>query len=149
MISCPFSSLTRKVALGSNSETMPGNSSSSSFAIRFLCRLPVPRHLGVSGPAGRMHLKERKSSHPHHLTRLKRKSADQREEPPSSQEVDCDLALEAFAQKLSSVVMHAAAPHIDGFESGRRLVQRGIVGFAEREIILEQAPERREREQNA
>src|SRR5271168_4550717 len=34
MISCLFSSLTRKVAFGSNSVTTPGNSSSSSFAIR-------------------------------------------------------------------------------------------------------------------
>src|SRR5271167_1194458 len=34
MISCSFSSLTRKVAFGSNSITTPGNSSSSSFAIR-------------------------------------------------------------------------------------------------------------------
>src|SRR5215217_3948979 len=33
MISCSFSSLTRKVALGSNSVTTPGNSSTSSLAI--------------------------------------------------------------------------------------------------------------------
>src|SRR5262249_38761665 len=35
MISCSFSSLTRKVAFGSSSVTTPGNSNSSSFAIRF------------------------------------------------------------------------------------------------------------------
>src|SRR4029077_18599369 len=35
MISCSFSSLTRKVAFGSNSVTTPGNSSSSSFVIRY------------------------------------------------------------------------------------------------------------------
>src|SRR5260370_17986897 len=35
MISCSFSSFTRKVAFGSNSVTTPGNSSSSSFAIRY------------------------------------------------------------------------------------------------------------------
>src|SRR5580693_7830780 len=35
MISCSFSSLTRKVAFGSSSVTTPGNSSSSSFAIRY------------------------------------------------------------------------------------------------------------------
>src|SRR5690348_14965656 len=35
MISCSFSSLTRKVAFGSNSVTTPGNSSNSSFAIRY------------------------------------------------------------------------------------------------------------------
>src|SRR5215813_9896089 len=34
MISCSFSSLTRKVALGSSSVTTPGNSSNSSFVIR-------------------------------------------------------------------------------------------------------------------
>src|SRR5262245_7033690 len=34
MISCSFSSLTRNVAFGSSSVTTPGNSSSSSFAIR-------------------------------------------------------------------------------------------------------------------
>ena len=34
MISWPFSSFTRKVALGSSSLTVPGNSRSSSFAIR-------------------------------------------------------------------------------------------------------------------
>ena len=34
MISCPTSSFTRKVAFGSSSVTTPGNSSSSSFAIR-------------------------------------------------------------------------------------------------------------------
>src|SRR4051812_45840370 len=34
MISCAFSSVTRKVALGSSSLTVPGNSSSSSLAIR-------------------------------------------------------------------------------------------------------------------
>src|SRR5215472_3421887 len=36
MISCSFSSLTRNVAFGSNSVTTPGNSKSSSFAIRYL-----------------------------------------------------------------------------------------------------------------
>src|ERR1700691_1622020 len=36
MISCSFSSLTRKVAFGSSSVTTPGNSKSSSFAIRYL-----------------------------------------------------------------------------------------------------------------
>src|SRR5260370_41244096 len=34
MISCSFSSFTRKVAFGSSSVTTPGNSKSSSFAIR-------------------------------------------------------------------------------------------------------------------
>src|SRR5690606_18532855 len=34
MISCSFSSLTRNVALGSSSVTVPGNSSSSSFDIQ-------------------------------------------------------------------------------------------------------------------
>src|ERR1700682_581629 len=44
MISCSFSSLTRKVAFGSSSVTTPGNSKSSSFAIdiqRLLCVSPV------------------------------------------------------------------------------------------------------------
>src|SRR5208283_5925627 len=36
MISCSFSSLTRKVAFGSSSVTTPGNSKASSFAIRYL-----------------------------------------------------------------------------------------------------------------
>src|SRR5690606_15808261 len=36
MISCSFSSLTRNIALGSNSVTTPGNSSTSSFGIRYL-----------------------------------------------------------------------------------------------------------------
>src|SRR5712672_1333421 len=35
MISCSFSSLTRKVAFGSSSVTTPGNSRSSSFGIRY------------------------------------------------------------------------------------------------------------------
>src|SRR5262249_19707631 len=39
MISWPFCSCTRKVALGSNSLTMPSNSRSSSFAIRPLAGL--------------------------------------------------------------------------------------------------------------
>src|SRR5579864_6846511 len=37
MISCPFSSFTRKVALGRSSLTVHGNSRSSSFVIRPLC----------------------------------------------------------------------------------------------------------------
>src|SRR5262245_11068308 len=44
MISCSFSSLTRNVAFGSNSVTTPGNSRSSSFAIRCpaLCTTEQP-----------------------------------------------------------------------------------------------------------
>src|ERR1700689_3875365 len=42
MISCSFSSLTRKVAFGSSSVTTPGNSKSSSFAIRYP-EIPDPR----------------------------------------------------------------------------------------------------------
>src|SRR5690606_13514632 len=46
MISCSFSSLTRKVALGSNSVTTPGNSSTSSLAI--LSPEMVPRAIMAS-----------------------------------------------------------------------------------------------------
>src|SRR3954447_15906634 len=59
MISCSFSSLTLKVAFGSNSVTTPGNSRSSSFAIRCpASRVPIPDHparkarnLAESGPS--------------------------------------------------------------------------------------------------
>src|SRR5215470_17122422 len=58
MISCSFSSLTRKVAFGSNSVTTPGNSRSSSLAIRYpaFCKqgqadrpAPEARKLAESG----------------------------------------------------------------------------------------------------
>src|ERR1700730_12143672 len=42
MISCPFSSFTRNVALGRSSLTVPGNSSSSSLAI-----MPLGTFLGA------------------------------------------------------------------------------------------------------
>src|SRR5579863_9860255 len=42
MISCPFSSFTRNVALGRSSLTVPGNSSSSSLAI-----MPLGAFLGA------------------------------------------------------------------------------------------------------
>src|SRR5258708_38449684 len=59
MISCSFSSLTLKVAFGSNSVTTPGNSRSSSFAIRYPApSVPIPDHparkarnLAESGPS--------------------------------------------------------------------------------------------------
>src|SRR5216683_1370933 len=50
MISCPFSSLTRKVAFGSSSVTTPGNSRSSSFAIRRPAFRPAS--LGIEAPNG-------------------------------------------------------------------------------------------------
>src|SRR5579863_8284661 len=51
MISCSLSSFTRKVALGSNSLTVPGNSSSSSFAIRPLdTRATRPKRHGLLAP---------------------------------------------------------------------------------------------------
>src|SRR5581483_4854003 len=49
MISCSFSSLTRKVAFGSSSVTTPGNSNSSSFAIR--CPDCCPQAGSVANPA--------------------------------------------------------------------------------------------------
>src|SRR5947209_19396754 len=59
MISCSFSSFTRNVAFGSNSVTTPGNSKSSSFAIRYLSvsekkgarRRPKRRKLAESPPS--------------------------------------------------------------------------------------------------
>src|SRR5271156_6689614 len=56
IISWSFSSLTRKVALGSNSTTNPGNSSSSSFDIRLLVVSPRRRRrtepaAGATGPS--------------------------------------------------------------------------------------------------
>src|SRR5438105_69639 len=55
IISCPFSSFTRNVALGRSSLTVPGNSSSSSLAIRPLVTLggrenaPKPRKSKAPG----------------------------------------------------------------------------------------------------
>src|SRR6218665_1367305 len=48
MISCSFSSFTRKVALGSSSVTTPGNSSTSSLAI-LSPETALTRHSAMSG----------------------------------------------------------------------------------------------------
>src|SRR5688572_27011630 len=135
MISCPFSSFTRKVALGSSSETIPGNSRSSSFAIPFLwraCGRSSGRHVHenrAEDALGPSKIKSPNIEQPVGRA-LKRQRADQREQPARGQEIDCDLALKAFAQQGRAVVMQAAPAHVDGLEARRRIVQRRIIALA-------------------
>src|SRR5437763_7605257 len=90
IISCPFSSLTRKVALGSNSETVPGNSSNSSLAIRVLYR---------KGKAAGACTWEGENQAPGGLS-LQIKRRYQREDAPRGVEIHLDLAVEAVAQEM-------------------------------------------------
>src|SRR6266567_545375 len=137
IISCPFSSLTRKVALGSNSETVPGNSSNSSLAIRVLCRK------GRAAGACTWEAENQALS-------LQIKRRYQREDAPRRVEIHLDLAVEAVAQEVRAVVVQPAPSHVDGLDPcRRRLANGGVIGLAELMVVLQHAAKRREREEYA
>src|SRR5215831_9850520 len=141
MISCPFSSFTRKVALGSNSETVPGNSSNSSLAIRVLGWGDFGQAGGCTWPNENQALS---------ASRLEIKREDQGEKPPGGVEIGLDLAFEAFAQKLRAFVVHAAPSHVDGFDAlGYSLADGRIIALADLVIVLQHAAERRHGQQHA
>src|SRR5258708_38591282 len=127
IISCPFSSLTRKVALGSNSETVPGNSSNSSLAIRVLCR--KDRAAGACTWEAE-----------NQALSLQIKRRYQREDAPCGVEIHLDLAVEAVAQEMRAIIVQPPPPHFVGLDPcGRRLRNGGLIGLAELMACLQHA----------
>src|SRR5690349_24633108 len=114
MISCPFSSFTRKVALGSNSLTVPGNSRSSSFAIRPLLRglnragdCTERRELQAKAPA----LKALSQS----CLTLQMQHTDEREQASRGIVIHLNLAFEALHEELRTFIVGGTATHIECF----------------------------------
>src|SRR4051812_36195495 len=131
IISCPFSSFTRKVALGSNSETVPGNSSNSSLAIRVLCQKG-----SCGGRAAGACTWEAENQASGGLS-LEIKRRYQREDTPGGVEIHLDLAIEAVAQEMRAVIMQAAPAHVDGLYPRRRRLANGrVIALADLMVIL-------------
>src|SRR5690242_9905128 len=100
MISWPFSSFTRNVALGSSSETIPGNSSNSSLAIPIL----------DARSAGSMHLRTRKSS------ALAAECRNQCEQPARGAEIELHPLPQSFHEQPRALVVQTPAAVIYGLE---------------------------------
>src|ERR1700710_1048866 len=75
-------------------------------------------------------------------------NGDQRKQPPRGFEIDPHLALQPFLQRARAFVVNAAAAHVDGFDAVRRRgADRLIIAVADHEIVFDDAPERRQRQQ--
>jgi hypothetical protein len=76
--------------------------------------------------------------------------AEQREQAPRGIEIDVDLALQARLQQRRAFVVQAAAAHVERFDLRRRRgADRLEIAFADQEIILDHAAERRQRQHDA
>src|SRR5215469_4647607 len=83
---------------------------------------------------------------PRNGSALQMQHAKEREEPASGIEIDVDLALEALFQKRRAFVVQAAPPHVERFDLMRgRIADRLEIAFADEEIVLDDAAERRQR----
>src|ERR1700693_3424153 len=151
MISCSFSSLTRKVAFGSSSDTTPGNSSSSSFAIgdlvllRTAGRSPRPKSAAnLTEPPGNVNSAGTRGFP---ASALPVQRTDEGEQPARGVGIDAHLALEALGEQRRALVVERAAAHVDRLDARGGLgANRRVVAIADQEVILDHAAERRERQ---
>src|SRR3546814_18722894 len=66
-----------------------------------------------------------------------------REQPARGDEVDLDLAAEAFLQQLGAFVVQAAPAHVDGLDARRtRRLDGFVIGLADGEVVADDAAER-------
>src|SRR5581483_5295797 len=76
--------------------------------------------------------------------------ADQREEPPRRVEVDLHAIGEPFAEQLRAFVVKGASSHVDRFDArGTCSANRIEVARADEKLVLDDAAERRERDDDA
>src|SRR5690625_1265495 len=81
------------------------------------------------------------------ISALELQRADDREEAPRGFLIGLDLAREPPDQDLGPFIMNAAPPHVDRLDAGGRQAADGVeIALADREIILDDAAERAERE---
>src|ERR1700733_7804532 len=81
---------------------------------------------------------------------LQMQHAKQREQPPRGIEIDVDLALEARLEQRRAFVVKPSPAHIERFDlRGRRVADRLEIAFADDEVILNYAPQGRERQHDA
>src|SRR6516164_7970793 len=73
--------------------------------------------------------------------------ADQGEETTRGGAVELDLACEPLTQEVGALVVQPAPAHVDGLDlRGRGGADGLVVAFADREVVLDDPPEGRERE---
>src|SRR5215469_17833330 len=81
---------------------------------------------------------------------LQMQNAEQRKQPARGVEIDLDLAFQTLAQKRRTFVVQAAPPHVERFDLLRRRVANCLeVALADKEVVLDDAAKRREREHDA
>src|SRR5215475_3165577 len=84
----------------------------------------------------------------HHALALPVQHADQGEQATRGIEIDHHLSLESFHQNTRTVIVNGAPAHIDGFDLvGSRSPNRLIVTVADHVVVLDDAAQRRQREQ--
>src|SRR5215469_8392949 len=84
---------------------------------------------------------------PAHESASQMQNADQGEQTPGSIKVGLDLSSEPLLQQLGAFVVQAAPPHVQRLNlRGRRIADGLVVTLADEEVVLDNAPERRERQ---
>src|SRR5580658_9231034 len=69
------------------------------------------------------------------------------EQPPCGVEIHRHLVLQPFPQQLGTLVVERSPPHVDRLDVARRRgADRLVIALADHEIVLDQAPERRQRQ---
>ncbi len=68
--------------------------------------------------------------------------ADQSEEAPRRFEINIDLSFQSLDQQFGTLIVDAAAGHVDGFDfCGTGLADRLIIAVANRKIVADRASE--------